>query len=98
MTEVITEEVAALLGHVDFIGTLDWEAFAVMWERLVRRNVLGASARDDDQITDGLRRLPQRGNLLSLMPQNRRLRERFLCRLQHYIECSRQAACWSAMT
>ena len=86
MKAVITEEVSTLGGHVDFTGTLDWESFAVMWARMVRRIVLGASARDDDQVTDDLRRLRARGNFSYLMPQNRRLRERFLRRLQHYIE------------
>ncbi|GAA1660298.1 cytochrome P450 [Citricoccus zhacaiensis] len=86
MTAIITEEVEALLGHADFTGTLDWDGFAVMWGRMVRRIVLGDGAREDDQVTDDLRRLRERGNLSYLMPQNRRLRERFLGRLQEYVD------------
>ncbi len=85
MTDIITEEVGALLGHADFTGTLDWDGFAVMWGRMVRRIVLGESARDDEQVTDDLRRLRERGNLSYLMPQNHRLRKRFLDRLQEYV-------------
>ncbi|MFC7403266.1 cytochrome P450 [Citricoccus sp. GCM10030269] len=86
MTAAVTEEVSALLGHADFAGVLDWDAFAVMWGRMVRRIVLGTSARDDEQVTDDLRRLRERANLSYFMPQNRGLRERFLGRLQDYIE------------
>lgn len=86
MTAVIAEEVSALLGHADFTGTLDWDAFAVMWQRMVRRIVLGDSARGDDQVTDDLRRLRERGNFSYLVPQNRRRRERFLGRLQEYVD------------
>ncbi|XKH57370.1 cytochrome P450 [Citricoccus nitrophenolicus] len=86
MNAIITEEVEALLGQADFTGTLDWDGFAVMWGRMVRRIVLGDSARDDEQVTEDLRRLRERGNLSYLMPQNRRLRERFLGRLQEYVD------------
>lgn len=85
MTSVITEEVSALVGHADFTGTLDWDAFAVMWGRMVRRIVLGNSARDDEQVTDDLRKLRARGNFSYLMPQNHGLRDRFLHRLQDHI-------------
>lgn len=86
MTAVIAEEVAALLGHADFTGTLDWDGFAVMWQRMVRRIVLGDGARGDEQITDDLRRLRERGNFSYLVPQNRGLRHRFLGRLQEYVD------------
>ncbi|GAA1128222.1 cytochrome P450 [Citricoccus alkalitolerans] len=86
MGAIITEEVEALLGHADFTGTLDWDGFAVMWGRMVRRIVLGEGARDDHQVTDDLRRLRERGNFSYLVPQNRRLRDRFLGRLQEYVD------------
>ncbi|NUL46531.1 cytochrome P450 [Cellulosimicrobium funkei] len=86
MTSIIAEEVSALLGHADFTGTLDWDGFAVMWQRMVRRIVLGHGARDDDQVTDDLRRLRERGNFSYLTPQDRGRRERFLGRLQHYVD------------
>ncbi|NUL45753.1 cytochrome P450 [Cellulosimicrobium funkei] len=86
MRAIIAEEVEALLGHADFTGTLDWDGFAVMWGRMVRRIVLGEGARNDEQVTDDLRRLREHGNLSYLMPQNRKLRDRFLGRLQEYVD------------
>lgn len=86
MTSAIEQEVASLLGHADFTGTLDWDAFLTAWSRIVRQIVLGAGSRDDHQITDDLRSLRQRGNLSYLAPQDRRRRERFHARLQHYVD------------
>src|SRR5699024_286832 len=40
MTDAIRREVAALLGHADFTGTLEWDAFATAWWRIVRQIVL----------------------------------------------------------
>ena len=86
MTSVITEEVSALLGHARFTGVLDWDAFAVMWGRMVRRIVLGDGAREDEQVTEDLRRLRARANFSYLLPQDRRRRNRFLRRLMDYVE------------
>lgn len=86
MTGAIQREVALLLGHAEFTGTLDWDGFITAWWRIVRQIVLGTGARDDHQLTDDLRRLRSRGNLSYFLPINRRLRERFLSRLQHYLD------------
>lgn len=86
MTAAIQQEVTSLLGHTDFTGTLDWDGFITAWWRIVRRIVLGDGARDDHQVSDDLRRLRARGNLSYVLPQNRRVRERFLDRLQEYVD------------
>ncbi|KAB1648281.1 cytochrome P450 [Pseudoclavibacter endophyticus] len=86
MATAVEEEIDALLGHVDFVGELDWDAFSTAWWRMVRRIVLGDAARDDEQITDDLRRLRERGNWAYLAPVRARLRGRFLRRVQHYID------------
>lgn len=86
MADVITEEVDALLGHVDFTGTLGWDEFAVTWWRIVRRVVLGDSARDDEAVTDDLLRLRKDGNWSYFKPRRKGRSRRVLARLQHYVD------------
>jgi cytochrome P450 len=86
MTAAIQEEVASLLGHADFTGALDWDGFITAWWRIVRRIVLGDGARDDHRVSDDLHRLRSRGNLSYFLPRDRRLRRRFLDRLQEYVD------------
>ncbi|MDN6457389.1 MAG: cytochrome P450 [Yaniella sp.] len=86
MTNAIREEVDSLRGHIEFNGALDWDAFSLMWWRIVRRVVLGDSARNDQQITEDLNQLRERGNLAYLVPKNRSRRKRFTKRLRHYLE------------
>ncbi len=86
MTAAVEEEVDALLGHVSFTGALHWDAFAVTWWRIVRRVVLGHSARDDEQVTDDLQRLRRDANLAYLRPRRTRRRERFLRQLDAHVE------------
>ncbi|WP_153393982.1 cytochrome P450 [Ornithinicoccus halotolerans] len=86
MTIAVREEVAALLGHLDFAGSLDWPAFHLMFWRVIRRVVLGDSARDDVPITSDLDQLRADANWSFLRPTKRRTRERFLQRLQGYID------------
>ncbi len=86
MAAVVREEVAALLGHVDFAGELDWDAFAVAWWRIVRRVVLGDSARDDEAITDDLLRLRKDANWSYLKLRRTALRHRFLSRVEDYVD------------
>src|SRR5699024_3986164 len=45
-------------------------------------------AREDEQVTDDLLRLRRRANLSYFLPRDRRLRERFLGRLQDYVEAA----------
>ena len=86
MVRAVEEEVDALLGQVDFSGTLDWAPFATTWWRIVRRVVLGDSARDDEGLTDDLLRLRRRANLSYLMPRDKRLQQRFLAGVQDYVD------------
>lgn len=86
MTAAIEVEVAGLLGHADFTGGLDWDGFATAWWRIVRRIVLGDGAREDERLTDDLRRLRERGNFAYLAPQDRRRRERFLRGLEGHVD------------
>lgn len=86
MTQAVRQEVDALRGHLQFQGTLDWEAFHLMWWRIVRRIVLGDSARDDYQLTEDLNRLRQRGNLSYLVPKNRSRRKRFNSTMRYYLD------------
>ncbi len=86
MAQIVSEEVDALLGHVDFEGMLDWPVYVRMWQRLVRRVVLGNSARDDEQVTDDLLTLRRWANFSYLSPRRPKLRARFLGRVQHYLD------------
>ncbi len=86
MTTVVREEVEGLLGHVDFAGELDWDSFAVAWWRIVRRIVLGDSARDDEQVTDDLLRLRKDANWSYFMPRRTSRRRRFLRRVEAYVD------------
>lgn len=86
MTAVIDEETAALLGQVRFTGELTWDAFAIAWWRIVRRIVLGDSARDDEQVTDDLQRLRKDANWSYLKPRRTGRRQRFLAQVQHYMD------------
>lgn len=86
MTAAIEEEVSSLLGHADFTGALDWDGFATAWWRIVRRIVLGDGAREDERLTDDLRRLRERGNFAHLAPQDRRRRECFLRGLEGHVD------------
>ena len=86
MAQVVAEEVDALLGQVDFAGELAWDAFARTWWRIVRRVVLGDSAREDEQVTDDLQTLRRLANLSYAAPRRPALRDRFLGRVQHYVQ------------
>lgn len=86
MTRAIREEVAALRGHLDFTGSIEWKAFSQMWWRIVRRITLGDSARDDEQVTTDLNELRARGNVSYLVPKNRTQRKRFITTLRGYLD------------
>jgi cytochrome P450 len=62
-------------------GALDWTSFKTAWFRLVRQVLLGAEARDDEELTGLLERLRSDANWAFLKPRRRRLRARFLERL-----------------
>src|SRR5699024_3827498 len=83
----IGEEVAALLGNVDFRGELDWESFALAWWHIVRRIVLGTGARDaDEQVSDDLLRLRKDANWSYFKPRRTARRRRFLAQLRAHVD------------
>lgn len=86
MTQVVRAEMNALLGDARFTGTLDWDGFVTAWQRMVRRIVLGDSAREDHALTDDLLRLRKDGNWSFLKPTRSKRRRRFLSRLAEYVD------------
>lgn len=86
MTAVVEQEVADLVARVTEDGALTWDAYAEVWWRLVRRVVLGSGARDDDVLTDQLRKLREAANWAFLRPRRRRLRREFLTRLGRHLD------------
>jgi cytochrome P450 len=81
MTAVIRSEAAGLTKG----GPIGWAEFELCWWRIVRRIVLGDSARDDTETTDLLRRLRADANWASLRPRRKRLQARLNTRLQRYL-------------
>lgn len=80
---VVHQEADQMLAEVDGDGgKLDWERFSQTWFRIVRRLVLGDSARDDEELTALLDELRERGNLAFLRPVDEEAREDFLFRIQ----------------
>lgn len=77
-----------LYGPDPVVLSLLGRRFALTWQRVVRRVVLGDSARDDDRITDDLLALRRLANFSYLAPRRPALRERFLGRLDHYIRAA----------
>jgi cytochrome P450 len=86
MAAVVREEAQALLAEVERNGNLDWDVFVPLWFRIVRRVVLGDSARDDHELTDLLARLRGEANWSLLHPGRRDLREEFLRRLRAHLD------------
>ncbi|MHA6629491.1 cytochrome P450 [Pseudonocardia sichuanensis] len=82
MVAVVREEAAPLLAAAERTGTLDWDAFGPAWMRIVRRVVLGDSARDDTAFTDLLAQLRGAGNWSVLHPGAPRRRAEFLEQLR----------------
>jgi cytochrome P450 len=98
----IREEAASLVHDAGVnAGQLGWDEFARAWWRIVRRMVLGDAARDDEETTDLLERLRSDANWAylhptktlrvsagtpSLRPKRTAVRDRFLRRLQVYVD------------
>ena len=87
---IVDEEVGELLARIgdregDDRGVLDWEPFNIAWRRVVRRVILGAGARDDDELTDMLAKLRGAANWAFLHPGRRQLREAFFERLKGHL-------------
>lgn len=83
---VLDQEAAELAADVARRGELVWDDFFAAWFRMVRRVVFGAGARNDEELTDMIVRLRRRANWSFLLPQNRRLRRRFLGRVRRHLE------------
>ncbi|MGW5267748.1 cytochrome P450 [Rhodococcus sp. NPDC003994] len=84
---VVDEEVAALLP-VTGEATVTADEFLRAWWRVVRRITLGDSARDDEAVTDTLRRLRGWANWSVLAPRRRRLRQRLERDLYDYVDAA----------
>ncbi|MFC8923012.1 cytochrome P450 [Cellulosimicrobium sp. NPDC057127] len=78
MVGEIRREVAELVDVAARDGVLDWDAYARTWWRMVRQLVLGASARDDEALTEDLHVLRATANWAFLHPRRRARRARFL--------------------
>ncbi|TDD20159.1 cytochrome P450 [Kribbella turkmenica] len=78
--------VAAITQELHPSGTLDWTDFRKSWSRMVRRIVLGDSARDDSELTRLLDVLRANANWAAIHPVNRRARERFDEEVGEYVE------------
>ncbi len=83
---VADEEAAHLLTKVrDHGGQLTWDQFAGAWFPMVRRVMLGDTARDDHELTDLINRLRSDANWAFLRPKRTRVRDRFYERLNTYL-------------
>ena len=86
LAKVIAEEMDIVARDAIARGVLDWDGFFTGWFRMVRRIVLGDTARDDAELTDRLQNLRYRSNYAFLRPKDRAKREAVLNRLEHYVE------------
>jgi cytochrome P450 len=82
---VVEDEATELVDAARYQDELDWDRFAIAWWRMARRVVLGEGARDDDALTDMIARLRADANWAFLHPKRRRLRARFLERLEDHL-------------
>jgi cytochrome P450 len=83
---MIAEEARDMVAAAVDRGHLSSSDFMISWWRVVRRVVLGDAGRDDQAITDDLRRLRSAGNWAFLGLRHVRRRERFFDRLYRYAE------------
>ncbi|MDP9823729.1 cytochrome P450 [Nocardioides massiliensis] len=82
-TQVVEEETEALLAEVRGRGgVLAYEAFLDAWFRVVRRVVLGDSARDDTALTELTQKLRGDGNWAFLKPVDKGGRAELLDQMQ----------------
>ncbi|GAA3454125.1 cytochrome P450 [Dactylosporangium matsuzakiense] len=89
---VVRDEVSTVDGPV-----LDWPAFAAMFDRIARRVVLGAAARDDERLTAELNRLRNAANWAYLRPRPEHLRARFQRRVDAYVARAEPGSLAAAM-
>jgi cytochrome P450 len=82
---IVAEEAKALLLEVDAAGgELEWERFALAMRRIVRRIVLGDSARDDEALSGLLAEMMDSANSMPDEPSPKL--DEYLGRLGAYVE------------
>ncbi|MCC5883042.1 MAG: cytochrome P450 [Halomonas sp.] len=85
--QVVEQEANELLTLVEqHEGKLDWDMFEATWNRVVRRVVLGDTARDDHALTEMLEKLRSAANWAFFHPGHDRVKDEFLERVRSYIE------------
>jgi cytochrome P450 len=84
IADAVAATVRDEVGRLDS-GILDWATFGPMFDRVIRRVVLGDSARDDTGLTADLNRLRNAANWAYLRPRKERLRARFQRRVDAYV-------------
>ncbi|WP_407288802.1 cytochrome P450 [Streptomyces sp. BP-8] len=80
------EAQALLTRHLDSDRPLGWDDFSAAFWRVIRRVVLGDTARDDHRITELLAALRADANWLNLLRPKERTREAFLAGVRAYVE------------
>ena len=82
----VDDEAGRILDRARRRGELDWDSFNTGWTRLVRRIVFGDGAAGDQEISDMIIALRKAANWAFMRPKKTGLRERFLARIQAYLE------------
>jgi cytochrome P450 len=75
-------------GRLPAGPVLDWAAFDAMFQRIVRRVVLGDAATDDTRLTAELNQLRDAANWAYLRPRQEHLRARFQRRVDAYVRAA----------
>ena len=83
---IVEEEAARMLQQAGLHGMLDWKTWSEGWYRLIRRVVLGNSAAEDQELQALIVRLRGAANWAGFHPKMPARRERFLARIQMYLE------------
>ncbi|MCE8012496.1 cytochrome P450 [Billgrantia desiderata] len=85
--QVVEQEANELLTQVErHSDKLDWDMFEATWNRVVRRVVLGDTARDDHALTEMLEKLRSAANWAFFHPGHDRVKDEFLERVRTYLK------------
>lgn len=82
----VDDEAGRMLAGARDQGELDWNSFNAGWTRMVRRVVFGDGAAGDQEISDMIIQLRQAANWAFMHPKKTGMRERFLARIQAYLD------------